>query len=719
MEESNLRKVRLEKLKKLRELGINPYPSSFPKTHTISDSLKSLGKKVKTAGKIFSYREHGNIAFADLKDETGKIQIFFQKKLLGDQYKNIELLDLGDFIGVEGKVVKTVAGEISIAPTSFVLLTKSLSPLPSEHFGLKDPETKFRKRYLDLILNPELREIFRKKNLFWQTIREYLVKDGGLEVETPVLVNTTGGADARPFTTHHNALDIDVYLRISPELYLKRLLVGGYEKVFEIGRIFRNEGTSDEHLQDYTQMEMYWAYKDYEWLMDFVERMTQEVIKKVFGSLKTKWKDHIIDWAGKWPRVEFMKLLSDRWEVDVEEMSVKQLDDLAKKLKVKIEPNLGRGRILDHLYKKTIRPYLIQPMYVINHPVEVEPLAKRLESNPNNVQRMQILAMGSELGKGFSELNDPIDQYGRFQEQQALRNAGDEEAQMMDEDFVEALEYGMPPAAGFAYSERFFAMLVDKPVREMVFFPIARPESKSSENNKTLPKLNRIEIFSISQDVKNKFPSTSIGVAIIKGVTIKKSDENLEKEKKELLKSLQGLTTEQIGKYPEVQSYRRLYKETGIDWHSRRPSPEALLRRIALNKGLYTINTCVDAYNLIVMKHRVSIGAFDLDKIEFPTILRFAKNGEETLLLGDNEPTKYKDGEIAYFDKKGGYNIDFNYRDAQRTAVDLNTKNLYINVDGVFDITPQQVARSLKEACDKIIKYCGGKLDMYGIETVY
>jgi lysyl-tRNA synthetase, class II len=479
MHDTDFRKVRLEKLEKLKALGVNPYPASFDKKQTVEECVENEGKTVKTAGKIFSYREHGNIAFADLKDETGKIQIFFQKKLLGDFYKNLKLLDIGDFIGVEGEVIKTTAGQISIAPKSYTLLTKSLSPIPSEFFGLKDEETKLRKRYLDLMMNPELRELFKKKNLFWQTIREYLVKNGGLEVETPALVNTTGGADARPFTTHHNAFALDVYLRISPELYLKRLLVAGFEKVFEIGRIFRNEGVSDEHMQDYTQMEMYWAYKDYDWLMDFIEKMLQEVIKRVFGSLKTKWKDQIIDWSGKWPRIEYMKLLSEKWNVNVENSSVKELYELAKKLKVKLEPNLGKGRVLDYLYKKTIRPFIIQPVFLINHPVEVEPLAKRLDKNPNNVQRMQILVMGSELGKGFSELNDPLDQKKRFEEQQALRDAGDEEAQMMDEDFVEALEYGMPPAAGFGMSERFFAMLVGKSVREMQFFPLMKPEIKN------------------------------------------------------------------------------------------------------------------------------------------------------------------------------------------------------------------------------------------------
>lgn len=714
MEESNLREVRLEKLEKIKSLGWNPYPASFDKENTVSEVLKSEGITVKTAGRIFSFREHGNIIFADLKDETGKIQIFFQKKLLGENYKNLKLLDIGDFIGVEGEVVKTTAGEISIAPVSYVLLTKSLLPLSSEFFGLKDPETKLRRRYLDLILNPELREVFRKKNIFWQSIREYLVRNGGLEVETPVLVNTTGGADARPFITHHNAFDMDVYLRISPELYLKRLLVAGFEKVFEIGRIFRNEGISNEHLQDYTQMEMYWAYKDYAWLMDFVEKMTQEVIKKVFGTLKTEWKGHAIDWSGKWPRIEFIKLLSNKWDLDAEKLSVKQLYELSEKLKVKIEPNLGRGRVLDYLYKKTIRPDLIQPMFLINHPVDVEPLAKRLEVNPDNVQRMQILAMGSELGKGFSELNDPIDQYERFREQQSLRDAGDEEAQMMDEDFVEALEYGMPPAAGFGYSERLFALLMEKSVREMQFFPLMKPE------NHTGIEINRLknqQIFSINEKVREKFPSISVGVAIIKGVSVKKTDPNLEKDRQELLSSFKDLTTEQIGDFPEIVSYRRLYREMGIDWHSRRPSPEALLRRVTSKKGLYNINTCVDAYNLVVIKHRVSVGAFDLDKIKFPTILRFPELSEKIFLLGDVEETMYASRELAYFDQVGGFNIDFNYRDAQRTAVQTTTKNIYINVDGIFDIAPYRVEKILRETCDIIIKYCGGKVEVFGVET--
>lgn len=506
MEDSNLRKIRLEKLEKLKQLGINPYPASTKRTHTVAQALQNEGKVVATAGRLFSFREHGNIAFADLKDETGKIQIFFQKKLLGDSFKNLKLLDIGDFIQVKGEVVTTKAGEISIAPTSWKLLTKSLRPLPSEWFGLKDTETRLRKRYIDLLMHPELRELFKKKTQFWQAIRDYLIEKGFFEVETPVLQPIPGGADARPFTTHQHAQDIDLYLRISLELPLKRLLVGGFEKVFEIGRIFRNEGISDEHLQDYTQLEFYWAYADYNQLMDFIQDMYQTIIKETFGSLQTTWHDKTIHWEGNWPRVAYTKLLNEHWNVKTEEMTVADLYQLAKKLSVSVEPNLGKGRLLDYLYKKTIRPHVIQPTFVMNHPVEVEPLAKRLESNPNNVQRMQILAMGSELGKGFSELNDPIDQYNRFKEQQALRDAGDEEAQMMDEDYVEALEYGMPPAAGFGVSERLFAMLVDKPVREMVFFPTVKPEEKQdirsrNQNKNAKQDFSRKMVIIVNQEL--------------------------------------------------------------------------------------------------------------------------------------------------------------------------------------------------------------------------
>jgi lysyl-tRNA synthetase, class II len=481
-----LQRERLKKLKNIQKLGVSPYPASVKNSAgktanriLTEEAKKMLGKKVTVAGRLRSLRPHGKITFADLEDVTGKIQLFFsQNETGGGQYDFLPNLDLGDFILAEGEIFKTQAGEITVRVSSYQLLSKSLRPLPSNWYGLKDTEERLRRRYLDLLINPEVREIFVLKSKFWANIRKYMVDHGFMEVEAGVLEPIPGGADARPFITHMNALDIDLYLRISLELPLKKLLVGGFEKVFEIGRIFRNEGIDEEHLQDYTQLEFYWAFADYNQLMEFVQSMYQTIIKETFGKLKTSWNGHLINWAGKWPKVEYTDLLNENWKVDIDKMSVKDLYEFAKKLGVKVEPNLGKGRLLDYLYKKTIRPKLIQPMFVINHPVEVEPLAKRLENDPSKVQRMQVLAMGTELGKGFSELNDPIDQRERFEEQMRLRAAGDEEAQMMDEDYVEAMEYGMPPNTGFGISERLFSMLMDKPVRETTLFPLMKPEEK-------------------------------------------------------------------------------------------------------------------------------------------------------------------------------------------------------------------------------------------------
>lgn len=473
----DIKQDRINKLKTLRDKGVDPYPASSSRKQTNTQALKMPGQGVVVAGRIRSLRTMGKITFAHIEDESGRIQLFFsQSNLDRDQYDLLGLLDIGDFIQATGEVFTTQAGEVSVKVADLKLLAKALRPLPPEWYGLKDTEERLRKRYLDLLMNPGLRELFRKKSRFWASLRRYLIDYGFLEVETPVLQPVPGGADTRPFTTHMNALDVDFYLRISLELPLKKLLVGGFERVFEIGRIFRNEGIDDEHLQDYTQLEFYWAWADYNQLMGFVKDMYQTVIRETFGTLQTNWRGQTIDWSGDWPRKEYTALLNESWDVDTDAMSVEHLYALTEKLAVQVAPNLGKGRLLDYLYKKTIRPKLLQPMFVINHPVEVEPLAKRLLENPSKVQRMQILAMGSELGKGFSELNDPIDQRKRFEEQMKLRAAGDEEAQMMDEDFVESLEYGMPPAAGFGISERLFAMLADRPVRETVFFPLMKPE---------------------------------------------------------------------------------------------------------------------------------------------------------------------------------------------------------------------------------------------------
>src|SRR3989344_1515045 len=438
-----LRKVRLEKLEKIRKLKIDPFPAKALKKQTIGESLKSIGKEVTTAGRIMAIRSHGGSTFMDLADESAKIQLFLsQDKLSIVNRELLTLLDIGDFIQVRGRVGKTQAGETTIFVSDFKLLTKSLRPIPQSFYGLKDIETRLRKRHLDLIVNPEVRELFIKKTKFWQSVRQFLLENAFLEVETPALEQIPGGADARPFITRHHALNQDFYLRISLELYQKRLLVGGFEKIFEIGKVFRNEGIDSGHLQDYLQMEFYWAYADYEDLMAMIPQFYRYIVKATLGSLKSKFAKTEIDWSKPWTKIDYFDSFKQEIGLDLTKNSqVDQLFSLAGKLGVKLEKKLSEGRIIDLIYKKAIRPKIIKPSFLINHPVSVSPLAKRNIKNPDTVQRLQVLAAGTEVGNGFSELNNPQDQEARFREQQKLRQAGDEEAQMYDKDFVEALEY--------------------------------------------------------------------------------------------------------------------------------------------------------------------------------------------------------------------------------------------------------------------------------------
>ena len=472
-----IRKIRLEKVSKLREMGINPYPSKAKGAPIkISDALGMMDQEVEVAGRIMAWREHGNVIFADLRDETGKIQLWFQKNNLGDSFKILNLLDIGDFLYTKGKVVKTSAGEISIDVSDFQILTKSIRPLPSIWYGLKDDEARFRQRYLDLLLNDNLKDLFRKKTVFWQSIREFMLQKGFLEVETPVLETKAGGADANPFVTHHDALDMDLYLRISMgELWQKRLMVAGFEKTFEIGRQFRNEGLSREHLQDYSQMEFYWAYANYEDSMALVEELYKFVANKTFGKLKFKINDFEVDLDNNWERIDYSQTLKEKTGMDISVADKNELINKLDELKVEFDKNDPKARLIDSLWK-FVRKDIIGPAFLIGHPVEVSPLAKRREDNSQFVERYQVILAGSEMGNGYSELNDPVDQAQRFQEQQSMRDRGDSDAQMDDDDFVRALEYGMPPTSGFGVSERLFSFLADLPIRETVLFPLLRPE---------------------------------------------------------------------------------------------------------------------------------------------------------------------------------------------------------------------------------------------------
>lgn len=488
--------TKLEKLARLKEAFGNVYPEKVIRTKKIGDFLARFEvatetEQVSLVGRVKSLRVMGKIAFAHIEDGTGKVQIFCSQSV-GKMSEEVftlfkENVEMGDFISVTGFKLLTKQGEPSLTVETWQMLSKSLRPIPTEFYGLKDEEELLRRRYLDLLMNVETRELFVKKNAFWQTVRNFLAREGFLEVQTPVLEHVPGGADAEPFKTHHNALDEDFYLRISLELHLKRLLVGGYEKVFEIGRLFRNEGIDREHLQEYDDVEFYSAYTDLDMGLDLTERLIKEIVFNVTGGYETQHQGVAIHWDGSYPRVDYFTEFKKEMGIDLSnEITVKELQEKADELHIKYEKSYGKGRMIDTLYKKTVRQKLIQPCFLVGHPLEISPLAKVDPTNPKKVLRAQFIAVKSELTNSFSELNDPIDQRVRFEDQMKLREAGDAEAQMLDEDFIQALEYGLPPAFGFGMSERLFSVLMDRSIRETVIFPPMKGKEEKKETKKSV-----------------------------------------------------------------------------------------------------------------------------------------------------------------------------------------------------------------------------------------
>jgi len=475
-----IRQNRIEKREKLQKLGLYPYPISIQRTHEIETILNDfdnfLEKEIILVGRIKTMRTHGALTFFDFEDGTGKIQAMFAKDRLGENNYQFFLdnFDIGDFIEVKGFVFKTKRNEKTLEGKDFKMISKSLRPLPEKWHGLKDIEERYRKRYLDLIFSPETKKKFEIRSKTVKEIRNFLDNNGFLEVETPILQTIYGGARAKPFKTHINAFDLDVFLRISPELYLKRLIVGGFEKVYEIGKCFRNEGVDKFHNPDFTMLEFYWAYADYKELMKLTEKMIQQVLNNVLGGTTIKYGENEIDFSGQWERIEFFSLLEKYTDIKYEEINEEALLKKAKELGIDIPEGADKANIADEIYKKYCRPKIIQPTFVINHPYGFQPLAKNLDEN--KLASFQVIVCGAEIVNAFSELNDPIEQEKRFKEQEKMFKGGFEEAQRSDEEFVEALEYGMPPAAGFGLGiDRFVLMITDSSsLREVILFPLMK-----------------------------------------------------------------------------------------------------------------------------------------------------------------------------------------------------------------------------------------------------
>ena len=490
--------IRREKLEKLTQMGINAFPAD---EYTITDSAQSIkegfeeGKKVKIAGRLISRRIQGKASFAELQDSSGRIQVYFNrdeicptddKELYNEVYKH--LLDIGDIIGVEGELFKTQVGEMTVMVKNFTLLTKTLRPLPFAkidengvvHDAFNDPELRYRQRYVDLVVNPEVKDVFVKRTKLFNAMRQFFNNAGYFEVETPILQSIPGGAAARPFITHHNALDIPLYLRIANELYLKRLIVGGFDGVYEFSKNFRNEGMDRTHNPEFTAMEIYVAYKDYNWMMDFTERLLEHCAKAVNGTTKAVFGEHEIDWKAPYERISMTDAIKKFTGYDITGKSEEELRTFAKSIGINVDETMGKGKLIDEIFGEKCEGNFIQPTFITDYPIEMSPLTKKHRDKEGLTERFELMVCGKEIANSYSELNDPIDQRERFEEQMKLSEKGDDEAMFIDQDFLRALEYGMPPTAGLGIGmDRLMMFLTNNAsIQEVLFFPQMRPEKK-------------------------------------------------------------------------------------------------------------------------------------------------------------------------------------------------------------------------------------------------
>jgi len=504
LELSEQEQFRRQSLDELRKLGIDPYPAALYPTDAFSTDIKAefndeeSGKPVCVAGRIMSRRIMGKASFIELQDSKGRIQVYVSRDDISteaqpEMYNSVfkKLLDIGDFIGIKGYVFRTQMGEISVHAQELTVLSKSLRPLPIVKYkdgvafdAFEDPEQRYRQRYVDLVVNEGVKDIFLKRTKVYQSMRDYFNAEGYIEVETPILQSIPGGASARPFTTHHNALDMPLYLRVADELYLKRLIVGGFEGVYEFSKNFRNEGMDRTHNPEFTAMEIYVAYKDYNWMMDFTERMIEKICLDVNGASETKVGDNIISFKTPFKRITMIDAIKEHTGIDINGMDEVQLREVCKTLHVEVDETMGKGKMIDEIFGEKCEGNYIQPTFITDYPREMSPLCKRHRDNPELTERFELMINGKELANAYSELNDPIDQLGRFQEQLKLSEKGDDEAMFIDMDFVRSLEYGMPPTSGMGIGMDRLVMLMTGQVaiQEVLFFPQMKPEKVAKKD---------------------------------------------------------------------------------------------------------------------------------------------------------------------------------------------------------------------------------------------
>ena len=552
--------IRREKLQKLTEMGINAFPAD---EYKITDTTKSIkndfaeGKSVKIAGRLMSRRIQGKASFAELQDSEGRIQVYFNrdeictgedKTLYNEVYKH--LLDIGDIIGVEGELFKTQVGEMTVMVKNFTLLTKALRPLPQPrtdengvvHDAFNDPELRYRQRYVDLTVNPHVKEIFVKRTKLFNAMREFFNNAGYFEVETPILQAIPGGAAARPFITHHNALDIPLYMRIANELYLKRLIVGGFDGVYEFSKNFRNEGMDRTHNPEFTAMEIYVAYKDYNWMMDFTEKLLEFCAISVNGTPESQFGEHTINWKAPYPRVSMTEAIQKFTGFDITGKTEDELREFAKSIGIEVDETMGKGKLIDEIFGEKCEGNFIQPTFITDYPIEMSPLTKKHRSKEGLTERFELMVCGKEIANAYSELNDPIDQRERFESQMALSERGDDEAMFIDQDFLRALEYGMPPTSGLGIGmDRLIMFLTNNAsIQEVLFFPQMRPEKATpkvelNEDDKVIieilekngGEMSLADVKTQSQFSGKKWDKTSKNLTKLNVVKVEKTDDDL------------------------------------------------------------------------------------------------------------------------------------------------------------------------------------------------
>lgn len=749
---AQIRKERINKVEKLKKLGINPYPSKSNRSHKAiainKDYSSNEGKEVVVAGRLMSFREHGKLAFGHIQDQSGQIQLYIRTDELSETsstsqtigFDDLGLLDVGDIVEASGIVTKTKRGEISVLVSELRLLTKSIRPLPAKHEGIKDKETLFRQRYLDMIMNPEKRWRFEKRAEIEFAIRKFLNSKGFLEIKTPIIQPLYGGGTAMPFKTHVNALDVDYYMAISHELYLKRLIIAGFENVYNIVGYFRNEGIDRTHNPEFSMLETMTAFKNYEYNMNLTEELYRHIANTVFGKTKFKVRGHEVDFANKWPRIKMIDAVKEHTLIDFNE--VKTLDkahQILAEMKIEERPaSIGECMVL--VFEERVEEHLIQPTFIYGHPVEISPLAKRMDSDPRFVERFEVFIGGVEGGDNWTELNDPVELFERFKHQIEQRDRGAEEFHPMDIDFIEAMEYGMPPTTGLGPGiERLVMMFTETEyIDDVTFFPLLKPaqvtkvqreiygseyleeqeeDSNVEEEKFDLEAIKKDDSFAIvSKDIEEEFPGLKFGYLIIEGLDIRESSSDIQKLKSHIEPLVKAKYPKKVDikESESLKGFRIVYDESGVDPRSRLNSSEALIRRVVDGKGLYEINNLVDVYNITSAELELPMAAYDLNQIHGQITLRLAKDGEEILRIGEKEPKKLDEGEIVYSDEKGIICMDFNYRDADRTKITKDTKNTILFVDGHQDTSEEEIMKALEILAGRIDHLLDAKIKVYG-----